>query len=362
MRRVIALILTTLLFAAPVFSAQAVEISAAASVLMDRESGRVLYAEHADERRPIASITKLMTALVASQLCPNLSTEITVRAEWTGIEGSSMYLKPGEKLTMEALLYGLLLSSGNDAALAIAGSCCESVDAFVACMNETAAQLGMDNTHFANPNGLDDPGHYSTAYDMALLARAVLEQETLRRIAGTKTITIAGRYLANHNKLLWRYDGCTGLKTGYTDEAGRTLVSSAVRNGQELIAVTLNDSNDWADHAALFDYGFSSYPRRLAVDGTQRWMIPCSGSLSRFVTAGTGAEWYYPLAEGEQLTAQVSLPRQMEAPVAAGEMVGELVLKLGEEPMQQIPLYIQNGAQDNRAPDGWLDRLFGFRT
>lgn len=359
MRRVIAFFLAAAMFAVPAHAAGNVSTSASAAILMDEESGRVLYAYNADERRPIASITKLMTALVAVELCPDLSAEVTVRQEWTGIEGSSMYLKPGEKLTMEALLYGLLLSSGNDAALAVAGSCCETVEDFVAAMNGTAARLGMTNTHFANPNGLDDTEHYSNARDMALLAQAVLAQEPLRRIAGTKTITIAGRYLSNHNKLLWRYEGCTGLKTGYTDEAGRTLVSSAKRDGQELIAVTLNAPNDWSDHAALFDYGFSSYPRTLAVEGDRSWLIPCSGSLGRFVAAGTGADVFYPLAEGESLSVEVSLPQQTEAPVCAGEQAGELICSLGAEVVLRVPLYYQSGADDDRAPKGWLARLFG---
>lgn len=362
MRRVTALFLTMILLTVPAMAVETVSTSASAAILMDSESGRVLYDYNADQQRPIASITKLMTALVAVELCPDLSTEVTVRQEWTGAEGSSMYLKPGEKLTMEALLYGLLLSSGNDAALAIAGSCCETVEDFVARMNETAAKLGMTNTHFANPNGLDDPEHYSTARDMALLARAVLEQETLRRITGTRTITIAERYLANHNKLLWRYEGCTGLKTGYTDEAGRTLVSSAQRDGQELIAVTLNDPNDWADHAALFDYGFSAYPRTLAAGGDQRWLIPCEGSLGRFVSVGTGTDVFYPLTEGESLSVEVSLPERTEAPVAAGEEAGELVISLGTEVVLRVPLYYQTGAVDDRAPEGWLSRIFGFGT
>ena len=360
MRRATALFLTLILLTVPAMAAETVSTSASAAILMDSESGRVLYAHNADQQRPIASITKLMTALVAVELCPDLSTEVTVRQEWTGAEGSSMYLKPGERLTMEALLYGLLLSSGNDAAIAIAGTCCETVEDFVAVMNETAAKLGMTNTHFANPNGLDDPEHYSTARAMALLARAVLAQEPLRRIAGTRTITIAGRYLANHNKLLWRYDGCTGLKTGYTDEAGRTLVSSAQRDGQELIAVTLNDPNDWTDHAALFDYGFSTYPRTLAVGEGQQWLIPCEGSLGRFVSAGTGTDVFYPLKEGESLSVEVSLPEQEEAPVTAGSEAGELVLSLDAEVVLRVPLYYQTGAADDRAPEGWLSRFFGI--
>ncbi|WP_297208942.1 D-alanyl-D-alanine carboxypeptidase family protein [uncultured Flavonifractor sp.] len=360
MRRACALLLALLVLTGSARGAAEVTLSASAAVLMDGESGRVLYARNPDQRRPIASITKLMTALVAVRLCPDLSAEVTVRPEWTGVEGSSMYLRPGERLTREALLYGLLLSSGNDAALAIAGSCCETVEAFVARMNETAAGLGMDNTHFANPNGLDDPEHYSTAYDMALLARAVLEEESLRRIAGSRTAAVAGRSLANHNKLLWRYEGCTGLKTGYTDEAGRTLVSSALRDGQELIAVTLNDPNDWADHEALFDYGFSTYPRTLAVEAGTGWLIPCGGSLGRFVSAGLEREVYYPLAEGERLSPAVSLPQRVEAPVTAGAPAGELVLSLEGEPVMRLPLCYQTGAADDRAPAGWLERLLGL--
>ena len=220
MKRWCALLIVLSLLVLPVYGAQPT-LSASCAILMDQESGRVLYEKNAGERRSIASITKLMTALVAVELHPDLSSTVRVEKEWTGAEGSSMYLKPGEELTLEALLYGLLLSSGNDAALAIAGYCAGDVDAFVAEMNKKAAQLGMNDTHFANPNGLDDPQHYSTAYDMALLARAVLEQEELRIIASTRSISIAGRSLTNHNKLLWRYEGCTGLKTGYTDEAGR---------------------------------------------------------------------------------------------------------------------------------------------
>ena len=167
-----------------------------------------------------------------------------------------MYLRPGEKLTLEELLYGLLLCSGNDAALALT-ECAGGVEPFVALMNEKAAALGMKNTHFANPNGLDDEEHYSTAYDMALLACAAANEPTLRRIASTHTAAIGGRTLTNHNKLLSRMDGCIGLKTGYTKAAGRTLVSCAEREGHRLVAVTLRDGNDWNDHEMLYDRGFA---------------------------------------------------------------------------------------------------------
>ena len=204
--------------------AEAVEVSATACVLMDADTGQVLYEKNGDKRMLIASTTKLMTALVALEL-GEPSQVITVTAAHMA-EGSSMYLRPGERLTLEELLYGLLLCSGNDAALALT-ECAGGVAPFVERMNEKAAALGMRNSHFANPNGLDDEAHYSTAYDMALLGCAAVNEPTLRRTASTRTAVIGGRTLTNHNKLLSRLDGCVGLKTGYTKAAGRTLVSCA---------------------------------------------------------------------------------------------------------------------------------------
>ena len=182
MKRFAAVLLTLAVLLCPSVRAAGPGISAASAILIDGESGRVLYAQNAEEERPIASITKLMTALVAVESHPDLSEVVTIRPEWTGVEGSSMYLKAGEELTLEALLYGLLLASGNDAAVAIAGFCAGDVDTFVAWMNDKAAELGMEHTHFENPNGLNDEGHYSTAADMAALARVVMEHEALAKI------------------------------------------------------------------------------------------------------------------------------------------------------------------------------------
>lgn len=232
---------------------EAVEVSAAAAVLMDADSGRLLYDKNGEKRMLIASTTKLMTALVALEQ-GGLQQEITVTGGHMA-EGSSMYLRPGEKLTLEMLLYGLLLSSGNDAALAVT-ECMGGAVPFVARMNEKAAELGMENTHFANPNGLDDEAHYSTAEDMAKLAAAAMDDPVLRRVASTRTARIGGRTLTNHNKLLSRVEGCVGLKTGYTRAAGRTLVSCAERDGVRLVAVTLQDGDDWNDHASLYEQGF----------------------------------------------------------------------------------------------------------
>ena len=233
--------------------AEALEVSATACVLMDADSGRVLYEKNGRQRMLIASTTKLMTALVALEQ-GTLTDVVTVTASHMA-EGSSMYLRAGEKLTLETLLYGLLLCSGNDAALALT-ECAGGLVPFVALMNEKAAALGMADTHFANPNGLDDEEHYSTARDMAQLARAAVNEPTLLRMASTRQASIGGRTLTNHNKLLGRMEGCLGLKTGYTKAAGRTLVSCAEKDGRRLVAVTLRDGDDWNDHEALYRWGF----------------------------------------------------------------------------------------------------------
>ena len=234
--------------------AEAVQLSAAAAILMDADSGEILYEKDAARKMRIASTTKIMTALVALTHA-RLTATITVTNDHM-VEGSSMYLKPGEVVTVEELLYGLLLCSGNDAALALA-DCCGGLEAFVAAMNDKAAALGMTGTSFANPNGLDDENHYSTARDMAVLAAYAAKDPTFRRICSTRTATVGGRTMTNHNKLLSQVEGCIGMKTGYTRAAGRTLVSCAERQGRRLVAVTLCDGNDWADHKALYETGFA---------------------------------------------------------------------------------------------------------
>ena len=240
--------------------AEALEVSATAAVLMDADMGQVLYEKNGDRQMLIASTTKIMTALVVLEhAAPD--DVITVTPDHMA-EGSSLYLKAGETVRVEELLYGLLLCSGNDAALALT-ECAGGLTPFVALMNEKAAALGMAHTSFANPNGLDADGHYSTARDMAVLAAAAVENPTFRRICSSRSVTIGQRTMENHNRLLRQVEGCVGLKTGYTQAAGRTLVSCTERDGCRLVAVTLQDGNDWADHAALYDYGFRlTAPRR----------------------------------------------------------------------------------------------------
>ena len=248
--------------------AEAVEVSATATVLLDADTGQVLYEKNGDEQMLIASTTKIMTALVVLEQA-GLDDTVTVTRDHMA-EGSSMYLKPGETVRVEELLYGLLLCSGNDAALALT-ACAGGPESFVALMNEKAVALGMTRTSFANPNGLDAEGHYSTARDMAVLAAAAMEEPTFRRICSSRSVTIGQHTMENHNRLLRQVEGCIGLKTGYTKAAGRTLVSCAERCGCRLIAVTLRDSDDWADHAALYEYGFClTAPRMTAQQVAER--------------------------------------------------------------------------------------------
>ena len=232
------------------------QVSAACAALIDGRTGQTLYEKDADRRALIASTTKIMTGLLVCE-AGEADRRVTVPSLAVGLEGSSMYLKRGETLTRQDLLYGMMLHSGNDAALTLAISVSGSEQAFVRQMNLRAQALGLRQTHFANPHGLDSGENYSSARDLAALTQAALQNQQFRTVVGTKTITCAGRTLTNHNKLLWRYDGCIGVKTGYTRHAGRILVSAAERGESQLIAVTLADPDDWRDHAALLDYGFA---------------------------------------------------------------------------------------------------------
>ena len=333
----------------PPAPARALSTSAQSAILMEAGSGRVLYAQAERERRSIASTTKLMTALVAAEHCPDLSQIVTVDPAAVGVEGSSLYLKAGEQLPLEHLLYGLLLHSGNDAAVAVAIHCAGDVETFVGWMNDRAQALGMADSHFENPNGLEGEAHYSTAYDLALLGRAVLANDALAPIAATRSITLGTRTLSNHNKLLWRYPGCVGLKTGYTKKAGRTLVSAATRGGTTLIAVTLNDGDDWADHAALLDYGFGlCRSHLLARGGKEVGLIPVEGSLIPAVGAVVRADARAALLTGEAVTARWDLPQRLSAPVRAGDPVGSLTFWLEGREIARADLVAAGDAPEDR--------------
>lgn len=348
--------------AASVLTCQAMAIgtSAASAVLIEQNSGRVLYAQNADEERLIASITKIMTAVVAlehaDKACP-----YTVTARDMA-EGSSMYLKPGDTLRLEELLYGLMLVSGNDAALAVAHCVSGETEDFVALMNETAQKLGMTHTHFANPNGLDAEGHYSSARDMAVLTAYALQNQDFRRIVSTASVTIGERYLANHNKLLRLYGGCIGVKTGFTKAAGRTLVSAAARDGMTLVCTTLNDGDDWNDHMSLLDYGFANYHMETAVPvGRVLASVLVQGGTAVSVPLAAAEDLCYPLTEEESLKVVARVPLSIPAPVVPGQVVGEVCAYLEEQEVAKVDLVaVAPSAKKERvpAPSSWWDKAF----
>lgn len=340
--------------------AMAVNTSAASAVLIEQKSGRVLYQQNADEERLIASITKIMTAVVALEHADK-ARSYTVTARDMA-EGSSMYLKPGDTLLLEELLYGLMLVSGNDAALAVAHCVSGETEDFVSLMNETAQKLGMTHTHFANPNGLDAEGHYSSARDMAVLAAYALENQDFRRIVSTASVTIGDRYLANHNKLLRLYGGCIGVKTGFTKAAGRTLVSAAARDGMTLVCATLNDGDDWNDHMALLDYGFASYRMETAVPvGRVVASVLVQGGTAVSVPLAAAEDLCYPLTGEEKLKVVARVPLSVDAPVVPGQVIGEVCAYLEDQEVARVDLAaVAPSAKKERvpAPSSWWDKAF----
>ena len=306
--------------------------------MLDTVSGRVLYEKNAQERSLIASTTKMMTALIICEQC-NVLDRMRIPKEAVGIEGSSMYLREGEVLTLQELLYGLMLSSGNDAAVALAIYCGGTVEGFAQLMNDKARNLGLKNTHFENPNGLDSPGHYSTAQDLAKLAAYAMDNPIFRQTVSTKSLMMGQRYLTNHNKLLWRVEGADGIKTGYTKAAGRILVSSATRNDRRLIAVTINAPDDWNDHAALLETGFSRYHvARIVTKGQQVGTVEVLGGDSRSVQVLAAEDFSYALAPEESPQLMLPGPGFVYAPAVEGADAGVVYVTIEGKAVGKVPV------------------------
>ena len=316
---------------APCVCAAPLSQSAKGAILIEASEGRVIYEYNADERLPMASTTKIMTALIAVE-CRELTDKITVKPAAVGVEGSSVYLKAGEELTMGDLVYALMLESANDAAAAIAIEISGSIEAFAEKMNTRARELHCYNTHFTNPHGLDNEEHYTTARDLAQITKVALENETFADIVSTykhtiPTATGSGvRLLLNHNRLLRSSDYVIGVKTGFTKRSGRCLVSAAERDGVTVIAVTLSDPDDWRDHTAMLSYGLERYKYvSLAGDGELMYPVSVVGGDTAFITAVNK----YPVnicvpADSVELRRVVSLQRFYFAPVAAGDVLGDI--------------------------------------
>ncbi|SFS91877.1 D-alanyl-D-alanine carboxypeptidase family protein [Marininema halotolerans] len=310
-------VILTLLFCTPGVHAErgeesppelAKDLSAHAAAVIDVSSNRILFEKEAQRRMRIASLTKIMTAIVAIENA-DVDQKVTVSPGAVGVEGSSIYLKQGDQVPLHTLLYGLMLRSGNDAAVAIAESVGGSVPGFVYMMNEKAAYLGLKGTHFENPHGLDSDDHYSTAEDMARLTAYALKNPIFKEIVSTplKTVPWPGedwkRTWRNKNKMLRLYPGADGVKTGYTKLSKRTLVSSATRDGRQLVTVTLDASDDWHDSMQLLDYGFTHYqPMELVQKGEKIAPLKRKKSALSIIAEKS---FIYPLTEEERKTIEV---------------------------------------------------------
>lgn len=304
-----------------------------AAVLIDSKSGKILYAKNADQTMAPASTTKILTAIITLEKC-KLTDIVTASKDATEVEPSAIGLKEGEKITVENLLYSLMLKSANDAAVALASHISGSVSNFSELMNSRAKAWGATNSHFANPNGLPDPNHYTTARDLAVIARHAMENPEFRKIVSTKVKVIpraddtAVKWLQNHNKMLWRYKGTIGIKTGYTKEAKQCLVVSAEKNGHELIAVILGSegSNIWADGQSLLDYGFNNYVTYKQKDANIAVQSVEVKKGTDKVSLITQKSFFYTLPKGGQdtLTEKAVINTNITAPVKKGQVLGRL--------------------------------------
>lgn len=326
----------------------ALSVSAVSSVVISGDTGEVIYSKNADARLPMASTTKIMTALL---LCEygNLEREITITEEMVAVEGSSMGLLPGDTVSLRTLLYGMLLASGNDAANTVAYLIGGSYENFVELMNCRAAELKMTNTHFVTPSGLDADEHYTTAFDLALLSRAALQNPDFATAAATEYETVYygnppyRRTLKNHNRLLSQIDGVIGVKTGYTKKSGRCLVSALKRNGKYVIAVTLNAPEDWNDHKLLLEYGLSRL-KKFSSDASELPILNCvNGNINSVHLQAEEVEFSY--ISDESVTVGFYLPHFIYAPVENGEQLGYIKYRTGEKIIAYIPIYSKNAVE-----------------
>ena len=327
-----------MLVAALFFPVQVDAVSARRAYVLDAVSGRVLFERNPDERSLIASTTKIMTALIVCEQC-NVLDRMRIPKEAVGIEGSSMYLREGEVLTLQELLYGLMLSSGNDAAVALAIYCGGTVEGFAELMNDKARNLGLTGTHFENPNGLDSPGHYSTARDLAKLAAYAMDNPIFYKTVSARNVKAGQRYLTNHNKLLWRLEGADGVKTGFTKAAGRILVSSATRQGRRIIGVTIDDPDDWNDHCQLLNDGFSRFQvRRIVEEGQCVGTLEVMGGQNCRVQILAAEAYSYALAGEERPQIALPGPGFVYAPAVAGADAGYAYVLIAGNAVGKFPV------------------------
>ncbi len=343
-----------------------VNTSAKAAVVMDVKTGRVLYSKNSEQKLPMASTTKIMTVLVAIET-GKLNEIVTVSKNAANVEGSSIYLKEGEKITVEELLFAIMLRSGNDAATAVAEHLGGSIEGYAYMMNLKAKEIGAKNTSFANPHGLDSQQHYTTAYDLALITSYALRNPKFAEIVSTKRKTISGppdvewkRSMMNKNKMLWQFEGGDGVKTGFTKKAGRCLVASATRNNWKLCSVVLNCSPMWEESSALLDYCFNNYSQQKIID---------SGELYQYLKVIKGdkdivglkptTDFYLPIKTDE--LDNVILIQQLKfnntAPILKGTKAGEIKIYMKDELVGTVDLeYTESVKSQN--PLHYMKKIF----
>lgn len=309
------------------FNVSAYNTSAKAAVVIDGCTGEILYSQNCDTRLPMASTTKIMTALLLCELGGDLTKEIVTTREMVTVEGSSMGLQVGDTVSYHDLLYGMMLASGNDAANTTAIAIAGSVKDFVDLMNKRAEEMGLENTHFVTPSGLDADGHYTTAYELAIITKEALNNEEFAKAVASESARLCygnppyNRTLTNHNKLLKMYDDVIGVKTGYTKKSGRCLVSASRKDGKFVIAVTLNDSNDWTDHRSLLDLGLSLIESKK--------YSPTEDNIAVEVVDGNRVSLSVPSAlinttANSEVTYEIKLPAFLYSPIKPGQQIGSI--------------------------------------
>lgn len=331
--------------------AEVPEVVGEAAVVIDAKNGQILYEKNPHERMYPASTTKILTAILALENA-KLADAVIIPKAACNVDGSSTGLQEGERITLEDLLYALMLNSGNDTAVAIAEHIGGSLDNYLVMMNKKAADLGAKNSNFKNPNGLPDPEHYSTAYDLALISRYAMQNQDFRKIVSTRTKIItreipdAQVYLDNSNKLLWRYDGAVGVKTGYTNLARQCLVAAASREDRELLAVVLkSEGSIWNDATKLLDHGFNNYSNVALIEaGKVVADVPVRYGVTKVVSAQTAGYLTYNFAKNSQqgIRQEILFQENITAPVQAGSKIGELAFYSGELELGRVDLLAQH--------------------
>ena len=341
-KRLLSLCLCLTLLSGLLCCASAVEAGATSACILDYETGRVLFEQNDREQRPIASITKIMTGYLACEADTDLDGELTCSGTAAAEGGSSFYLSKGEKLTFRDCIYGAMLPSGNDAAMLLAETIGGDKEGFARLMNKKAKELGMEDTHFGNPNGLIDEDNYSTAYDMCLLGRAAMRNELFAKVVRTKHyVSSRGKDVYGHIRIMDQDSRCIGIKTGWTSAAGKTLVScfEDPDTQQRLIICTLNDWEQYGDHIRLADWAFERYPHRTLCEKGKVMSTLVNSATGETFYLKTAKGLYYPLSKSDtrQITVRLTLPSRTEA-LSAGDEAGTAEFRLKGRKLGKVKL------------------------